>query len=107
MKRMTSISKLSILAVTAMSLEAAVIAERKTLTPDGAQKAIAAAVEQAHRNHSGGAIAVVDDGGNLMALERGDGTMIAHWRNYTPLSKHQSRRPELCCAAYENSGHVA
>ena len=53
------------------------IADRKTLTLDGARRAIAAAVAQAHRNHAGGVIAVVDDGGNLMALERVDGTFAA------------------------------
>ena len=52
-------------------------AERKTLTLDGARRAIAAAVAQAHKNHAGGVIAVVDDGGNLMALERVDGTFAA------------------------------
>ena len=56
---------------------AAEIAERKTLTLDGAQRAIAAAVALAHKNHAGGVIAVVDDGGNLMALERVDGTFAA------------------------------
>src|SRR5690242_18926184 len=53
------------------------IADRKTLTLDGARRAIAAAVAQAHKNHVGGVIAVVDDGGNLMALERVDGTFAA------------------------------
>ena len=53
------------------------VAERKTLTLNGAQRAIAAAVTQAHKNHAGGVIAVVDDGGNLMALERVDGTFAA------------------------------
>ena len=62
---------------TLSSGRAASIAERKTLTLDGAQHAIAAAVAQAHRNHAGGVIAVVDDGGNLMALERVDGTFAA------------------------------
>ena len=57
--------------------QAANIAERRTLTLDGAQRAIAAAVAQAHKNHAGGVIAVVDDGGNLMALERVDGTFAA------------------------------
>ena len=32
---------------------------------------------QAHKNKAGGAIAVVDDGGNLMALQRVDGTFAA------------------------------
>src|SRR5215831_19277420 len=53
------------------------IADRKTLTLDGARLAIAAAVAQAHKDHAGGVIAVVDDGGNLMALERVDGTFAA------------------------------
>jgi len=57
--------------------KAAQIAERKTLTLDGAQRAISAAVAQAHKNRAGGVIAVVDDGGNLMALERVDGTFAA------------------------------
>jgi glc operon protein GlcG len=56
---------------------AANISDRKTLTLDGARRAIAAAVAQAHKNQAGGVIAVVDDGGNLMALERVDGTFAA------------------------------
>ena len=58
-------------------LHGAELSERKTLTLAGAQRAIAAAVAQANRNHAGGVIAVVDDGGNLMALERVDGTFAA------------------------------
>lgn len=69
----------AILAMTSLSVVArsAGIVEKKTLTLDGAQRAIAAAVAQAHKNHAGGVIAVVDDGGNLMALERVDGTFAA------------------------------
>jgi len=52
-------------------------AEKKTLTVEGARKVIAAAVAMAHKNNAGGAIAVVDDGGNLVALERLDGTFSA------------------------------
>ena len=66
-----------VLASLSGAARAAEIAERKTLTLDGAQRAIAAAVAQAHKNHAGGVIAVVDDGGNLMALERVDGTFAA------------------------------
>lgn len=51
------------------------IVEKKSLNLDGAKKAIAAAVEYAKKNNApGGVIAVVDEGGNLMALERLDGT---------------------------------
>lgn len=54
------------------------VAEKKTLTLDGAKKVIAAAVAYAKQNNApGGVIAVVDDGGNLMALERLDGTFAA------------------------------
>jgi glc operon protein GlcG len=51
------------------------VVEKKSLNLDGAKKAIAAAVDYAKKNNApGGVIAVVDDGGNLMALERLDGT---------------------------------
>jgi uncharacterized protein GlcG (DUF336 family)/quercetin dioxygenase-like cupin family protein len=50
---------------------------KPSLTLEGARKVIAAAVAQAHRNSAGAAIAVVDDGGNLIALERVDGTFAA------------------------------
>jgi glc operon protein GlcG len=51
------------------------IVEKKSLNLDGAKKAIAAAVDYAKKNNAPGAvIAVVDEGGNLMALERLDGT---------------------------------
>ncbi len=51
--------------------------EKKVLTLDGAQKAIGAIVGEARRRHTTGAIAVVDEGGNLMAVERIDGTFAA------------------------------
>lgn len=52
--------------------------EKKALTIDGARKVIAAAVAYAKQHNApGGVIAVVDDGGNLMALERLDGTFAA------------------------------
>jgi|SRR6516164_574707 glc operon protein GlcG len=54
------------------------VAEKKTLTLDGAKKVIAAAEQYAKENKApGGVIAVVDAGGNLMALERLDGTFAA------------------------------
>src|SRR5882672_3063108 len=59
------------------TISATDIAERKSLTLEGARRAIGAAVNQAHKNHAGGVIAVVDEGGNLMALERVDGTFAA------------------------------
>jgi glc operon protein GlcG len=54
------------------------LVERKTLSLDGAHKVIAGALAYAKKvNAPGGVIAVVDDGGNLMALERLDGTFAA------------------------------
>src|SRR5262244_3380717 len=51
------------------------VVEKKSLNLEGANKAIAATIDYAKKNNApGGVIAVVDDGGNLMALERLDGT---------------------------------
>jgi len=68
-----------VLALAATSLVTnAQVSEKKTLTLDGANKVIAAAIAYAKKkNAPGGVIAVVDDGGNLMALERLDGTFAA------------------------------
>lgn len=52
--------------------------EKKTLTLKGAEQVIVAAKNEAQKLQApGGVIAVVDDGGNLMALERLDGTFSA------------------------------
>jgi glc operon protein GlcG len=51
--------------------------ERKQLTLAGAKAVAAAASAEARRNNAGGAIAVVDDGGHLLYLERLDGTFPA------------------------------
>ena len=54
------------------------VANRKSLTLEGAMKVITAAVDYAKKNDApGAAIAVVDDGGNIIALERLDGTFAA------------------------------
>ena len=54
------------------------IAEKKSLTLEGARTVIAGAKQYAAANKApGGVIAVVDDGGNLVALERIDGTFSA------------------------------
>ena len=60
------------------SLANAQTVEKKTLTLQGAEQIIAAAKAEAQKLQApGGVIAVVDDGGNLMALERLDGTFSA------------------------------
>jgi uncharacterized protein GlcG (DUF336 family) len=70
---------LGILTVLALSSAgAAQTIEKKGLTLDGAKKVIAAAVAEAKsKNAPGGAVAVVDEGGNLVAVERLDNTFAA------------------------------
>jgi len=54
------------------------VADKPGLTLNSAAKIIAAAMAEARKvNAPGGVIAVVDEGGNLMALERIDGTFAA------------------------------
>jgi glc operon protein GlcG len=78
---MRSITKLTalVLAFSALAVNAnAQVTNKKAITLEGAKKVIAAAVSYAKKNNApGGVIAVVDDGGNLMALERLDGTFAA------------------------------
>src|SRR5262249_20843582 len=70
-----SIAVLILLAATTLFVQTV---EKKTLTVDGAERVIAAAKAEARKVQApGGVIAVVDDGGNLMALERLDGTFAA------------------------------
>jgi len=58
-----------------LSLQAAAqLADKKVLTLDGAKKVAAAAEAEAKKNNWNMVIAVVDDGGNLIYLQRIDGT---------------------------------
>ncbi len=67
----------SLLSVVAVSAQAQVV-DKKALTLDGAKQVISAALVEAKKlNAPGGVIAVVDDGGNLVALERLDNTFAA------------------------------
>jgi len=50
---------------------------KKGLSLDGARRAVAAVVGEAKAKGVGAAVAVVDEGGNLLALERVDGTFAA------------------------------
>src|SRR5438067_12740931 len=75
MKIFTSTLLAILVAISAVAPAHAQIVEKKSLNLDGAKKAIAAAVDYAKKNSApGGVVAVVDEGGNLMALERLDGT---------------------------------
>src|SRR5438034_3649421 len=74
MKIFLGLSTLAVLTTFAVTTHAQIV-EKKSLNLDGAKKAIAAAVDYAKKSNApGGVIAVVDEGGNLMALERLDGT---------------------------------
>jgi glc operon protein GlcG len=64
------------LAATA-AVAAGQVAEKKVLTLDGAKRVAAAAAADARGHGEGAAIAIVDDGGNLLYLERLDGTFAA------------------------------
>ena len=65
------------LAIFAGVVDAQVV-DKKTLSLEGARTVIAGAKQYAAANKApGGVIAVVDDGGNLIALERLDGTFSA------------------------------
>jgi glc operon protein GlcG len=76
MRRLTTTAVLfGVLAV--MSDGGAQYVEHKALTIDGAKRVIVAAVAEARRSGGTGVIAVVDDGGNLMAVERLDDTFPA------------------------------
>jgi glc operon protein GlcG len=65
------------IAAAAASASAQVV-QKNSLSLDGARRVIAAAEDYARKNNApGGVIAVVDDGGSLIALERLDGTFSA------------------------------
>jgi len=69
---------LGLIALIFAGVATAQIADKKSLTLEGARTVIAAAKSYARQNNApGGVIAVVDDGGNLVALERLDGTFTA------------------------------
>lgn len=61
----------------AASLPAAQLAERKALTLEAARKVAAAAEAEARKNNWNVVIAVVDEGGHLIYLQRMDGVQIA------------------------------
>jgi glc operon protein GlcG len=61
----------------ALAAEPPAVAEKKSLTLEGAKQIAAAAAAEARSHNEGGAIAIVDDGGNLLYLERIDGTFPA------------------------------
>ncbi|HYO92743.1 MAG TPA: heme-binding protein [Pyrinomonadaceae bacterium] len=78
MRRIINFIAAALLFVAAVSIAQAQVDDRKSLTLEGANRVIEAAKLEAKRlNAPGGVIAVVDEGGNLIALERLDGTFTA------------------------------
>src|SRR5262252_8885479 len=78
MKTNLKIALVGLIVLSGTVLANAQTVDRKTLTIDGARRVIAGAIAYAKKNNApGGVIAVVDEGGNLMALERLDGTFAA------------------------------
>ncbi|MBS2021506.1 MAG: heme-binding protein [Deltaproteobacteria bacterium] len=69
---------LVVLSLLAASVPArAQLLEKKSLSLEAARRVVAAAIEDAKGKAGTAVVAVVDDGGNLMALERLDGTFAA------------------------------
>ena len=78
MKHITATVTGVVIAMLASISYAESVADKRGLTLEGAKKVIATAVAEAKRvSAPGGSIAVVDDGGNLLALERLDQTFAA------------------------------
>jgi glc operon protein GlcG len=75
--RHTSLTAAALLLAGIAAPGAAQVTTHRSLTIEGAKNVIAAAVAYARTKAGTGVIAVVDDGGNLMALERLDGTFAA------------------------------
>src|SRR5260370_2621680 len=72
-KRMLSLAALAAFAALSMNANAQ-LADKKVLTLEGAKKIAAAAEAEARKNNWNVVIAVVDDGGHLVYLQRIDGT---------------------------------
>jgi uncharacterized protein GlcG (DUF336 family)/mannose-6-phosphate isomerase-like protein (cupin superfamily) len=78
MKSLRIIAVMAALAALMGSAEAqSPIVEKKTLTLEGAKKVLAAAMTFIKQNSTTGVVAIVDDGGNLITLERADNTFPA------------------------------
>lgn len=72
-KRMLSLIALAVFAALSMNANAQ-LADKKVLTLDAAKKIAVAAEAEARKNNWNVVIAVVDDGGHLVYLQRIDGT---------------------------------
>ena len=76
------------------------LADKKALTLDAAKKMAAGAEAEAMKNKWNVVIAIVDDGGHLIYLQRMDGTQtgsIARWTN-SPFADCGGNPPAVCTA---------
>ncbi len=75
---------------------------KKTLSTEGAKAVVAFAAAEARRLNAGGAIAVVDDGGHVLIVERLENTFPAAWSVSVGKARTaaQFRRPT---AVFENA----
>ena len=62
-------TRIATIIITISLATSAQVVEKKALTLEGAKKVIAGAEAEAAKNHVGCSIAVVDDGGNLIAFQ--------------------------------------
>ncbi len=76
MRSFLSIAVIVLLASAWTAPAHAQVAEKKALTLEGAKKITAAAAAEAMKRNVGVVIAVVDDGGHLLVLERLDNTQV-------------------------------
>jgi glc operon protein GlcG len=77
-RKMTSILSLTVgIAIFAVAAVSGQTVTHKSLDREGAKRVIAAGIAEAQKRNTTGVIAVVDDGGNLMAVERIDNTFAA------------------------------
>jgi glc operon protein GlcG len=77
MKRLFRILAGAVLVLATGTAARGQVMQKKTLNLEGAKRVIAAAQAEAKKSNATGVVAVVDDGGNLIALERLDGTFAA------------------------------
>ena len=76
-KTLCSAAPVALLAALVTGTAGAQVVDKKSLNLEGAKIVVAAAAAEAKKGNAGGAIAIVDDGGNLLYLERLDNTFAA------------------------------
>lgn len=77
MNRLAKVLGIALILAAPAARADAQVEEKRVLTLEGAKTVAAAAAAEARRDKAGGAIAIVDDGGHLIYLERLEGTFPA------------------------------